>query len=144
MDARDGVRPKRRRPGPIAAALALLAAGAAIGFGAARLTDDPHTATVQTKTGIVYWSNEQTRLIAFEEDGAVRDPLQGDTIYSVIGEGWEDVGGTIHSGQYPTCLASERTDTPVSTDRHRVRLDVVHRAIGQQPQHIAVQVHCLD
>ena len=40
-------------------------------------------------------------------------------------------------------LAGEKDD-PVSEDRHRVELEVLHRDTGGQPQHIVVHVHCLD
>jgi len=96
-------------------------------------------------TGTVFWSNEQTRLIAFDTDGVVRRPNDGDTVYDVVAEGWQDAEGTIHSGgPYPTCLAGGKDD-PVSMDRHRVELTVVdYDQGGAQPVHVAVGVHCLD
>jgi hypothetical protein len=95
---------------------------------------------------MVTWSNEETRLIAFEQDGVLRDALDGDTIYAVIADNWQDVTGTWQSGgiTYPTCLAGAEGD-PVSMDRHRVSLDVIHRALpGDQLDHIALRVRCLD
>ena len=126
--------------------LALVAIGVIVGLQWARLADDPHTATTETITGTVIWSNEETRLIAFEEDGVVRGQLDGDTHYAVIADNWEDVTGTWHSGgiTYPTCLAGTPGD-PVSMDRHRVQLDVLHRPLpGDHVDHIAVHVRCLD
>ncbi|MBQ1020917.1 hypothetical protein KBX71_23995 [Micromonospora sp. D93] len=141
---RTGVLAPRRRLATIALSLALVTVGLVGGFGAAKLADDPHTARPELLVGVVTWSNEQTRLVAFEEDETARRPLDGDTIYSVIAESWQDVGGTLHhGGTYPTCLAGEKDD-PVSTDRHRVELEVLHRDTGGQPQHIAVHVRCLD
>lgn len=144
MLERTGVLAPRRRTATIAFSLALVAVGLVGGFGAAKLADDPHTARPELLVGVVTWSNEQTRLVAFEEDETARRPLDGDTIYSVIAESWQDVGGTLHhGGTYPTCLAGEKDD-PVTTDRHRVELEVLHRDTGGQPQHIAVHVRCLD
>ncbi|MEV1156558.1 hypothetical protein AB0J27_14295 [Micromonospora chokoriensis] len=136
--------PPNRRLATVAFSLALVAVGLVGGFVAAKLADDPHTAKPELLVGTVTWSNDQTRSIAFEEDGALRGPLDGDTIYSVIAEGWQDASGTLHGdGTYPTCLAGEKDD-PVSEDRHRVELEVLHRDTGGQPQHIVVHVHCLD
>ncbi len=74
------------------------------------LSRDRHSAIAVVLTGTVTWSNEETRLIAFETDGVVRDANDGDTIYSVLGNGWEDAEGTIHvDGTYPTCLARKGT-----------------------------------
>ncbi|MEV4622725.1 hypothetical protein AB0J74_28930 [Asanoa sp. NPDC049573] len=112
----------------------------------AKLTGDTHTARSEPLTGTVTWSNDRARLIAFEQDGVPRDPNDGDTIYQVIADNWQDANGTIHSDEtYPTCLAGEG-DAPVSMDRHRVELDVIHRDSGGagKPDHIALQVHCLD
>jgi len=105
----------------------------------------PYTAKAETLTGTVTWSNQQTQLIAFDADGVKRGRLDGDTFYSVIPDNWQNPAGTYHgTGEYPTCLAGEK-DSPVSMDRHRVRIEVVHRDTGgRQPQHIAVHVHCLD
>ncbi|MEV4534596.1 hypothetical protein AB0J82_12280 [Asanoa sp. NPDC049518] len=117
----------------------------AVGFSTAKLGEDPHTAETETVTGIVTWSNDVSRLIAFEQDGAPRVPGGGDTIVSVFADSWYDAAGTSHSdGTYPTCLAGVGED-PVSMDRHRVELQVLHRAMAGGPsQLIAVQVHCLD
>ncbi len=136
----------RRGPVLTVFVLALVAIGVIVGLQWARLADDPHIATAETVAGTVIWSNEETRLIAFEQDGVVRDPLDGDTIYTVIADNWEDVAGTWHSGgiTYPTCLAGTVED-PVTTDRHRVQLDVIHRALsGDHLEHVAVHVRCLD
>jgi len=84
-------------------------------------------------------------MLAFEADGVVRKPNDGDAIYAVLAQGWQDAGGTYHSdATYPTCLAGEAGDA-VSTDRHRVELTVIDWATGGvQPVHVAVHVRCLD
>lgn len=129
---------------PIALCLAL---GLGVGFAAARLFPaDRHTAEAETLTGTVTWSNAQTQLIAFETDGVKRGRNDGDTIYSVVPNNWQDKGGTFHSDEvdYPPCLAGEKDD-PVSTDRHRVRLEVVHVDTGsRKPDNVAIHVQCLD
>jgi hypothetical protein len=103
-----------------------------------------HSANAVVLTGIVTWSNEETRLIAFDADGVVREPNDGDAIFSVLADYWQDATGTFHDGGYPTCLASE-ADSPVSTDRHRVELAVIDWDTGGvEPVRIAVRVHCLD
>ncbi|WP_144057024.1 hypothetical protein [Micromonospora lupini] len=141
---RADVHVPHRRLATTAFSLALVAVGLVGGFGAAKLADDPHSARPELRVGVVTWSNEQTRSIAFEEDGTARRPLDGDTTYSVIAEGWQDVGGTLHhDGTYPSCLAGEKGD-PVSTDRHRVGLEVLRRDTGGHPEHIVVHVRCLD
>lgn len=58
-------------------------------------------------------SRAVSRLIAFEADGEVRDPLAGDAIYQVTGQ-WEDAVGTIYGEGFPGCLAGTKVD-PVST-----------------------------
>jgi hypothetical protein len=141
---RVAVPARSRRLLPLTLPLALIGVGLIVGIAAVKLADDPHTAKTELLAGTVTWSNEQTRLIAFEEDGVVRGPLDGDTIYSVIVDGWQDANGTLHAdGRYPSCLAGDKDD-PVSTDRHRAELEVLHRDVGARPQHIAVHVHCLD
>jgi hypothetical protein len=123
----------------------LVAVGLMIGLALAWLLRDPHTATAERLTGTVTWSNEETRLIAFELDGEVRDPLRGDTFYSVIGD-WVDAAETIHgSGTgYPTCLAGRPND-PVRTDRRRIEMEALHQDTGApQNHHFAVSVRCLD
>ncbi|WP_433114707.1 hypothetical protein [Micromonospora sp. CA-246542] len=137
--------PPHRRLPTVAFSLALVAVGLIGGFGAAKLGDEPHTAKAELLVGTVTWSNDETRSIAFAEDGALRNPLDGDTIYSVIAESWQDARGTLHNdGTYPTCLVGEENE-PASADRRRVELEVLHRDTGgDQPQHIAVHVHCLD
>ncbi|WP_159104654.1 hypothetical protein [Plantactinospora sp. BB1] len=128
----------------VALPLVLVTIGVLIGLTAAKLADDPHTARSEMVTGTVTWSNDRTRLFVLERDGAVPDPLHGDTVYTVIADGWQDAGGTLHGeGSYPSCLAGA-ADDPVSTDRHRVELEVLHRDVGAEPQHIAVHVRCLD
>lgn len=128
----------------LALGLALVAVGSIAGFSVARLSEDRHTAEPQRHTGTVTWSNEQSRLMAFETDGVRRDPAADDTIYSVIADSWQDAGGTLHvDGTYPTCLVGNRDD-PVSSDRHRAEIEVLHEETGGRPQHIAIHVHCLD
>lgn len=119
--------------------------GLAAGVMLVVLLRDPHTATAQRLTGTVVWSNEETRLIAFEADGAVPDPRRGETHYWVLGD-WVDAAGTLHgsASTYPTCLAGV-PDDPVRTDRRRVQLEVIDWDTGGvQKQHIAASVRCLD
>jgi hypothetical protein len=117
------------------------AIGLAAGLAYGELTDDPHTATIERLAGTVTWSNAGTRLIAFEADGEVRDPLAGDTTYQVTGQ-WEDATGTIHGDGFPACLAGTEAD-PVSMEHRRIELDAVHIDHGgQQQTHIAVFVRC--
>jgi hypothetical protein len=106
---------------------------------------DRHAATATVLRGTVTWSNQQTRLVAFQEDGVTRQPNDGDAIYSVVAGEWQDASGLIRSdGVYPTCLASE-DDSPISMDRHRVELTVLDWDTGGvQRVHIAVRVRCLD
>ncbi|MEU6206838.1 hypothetical protein ABZ814_25000 [Micromonospora musae] len=130
----------------VSAALAVVVAVIA-GLGGYRigLSRERHSATAVVLTGTVTWSNEETRLVAFETDGVVREPDDGDTIYSVLTDNWEDVAGTSRSdGTYPTCLAGKSED-PVSMDRHRAELTVIDWDTGgAQPMHVAVRVRCLD
>jgi hypothetical protein len=108
--------------------------GLLAGMGLAWLFRDPHTATAERLVGTVTWSNAEDRRIAFEADGEVRDPLLGDTIYSVISD----------KSNYPPCLAG-RADDPVRADRRRVELSAIHQDHGgPQKSHIAVSVRCLD
>jgi hypothetical protein len=130
-------------PRALTSAAALLAA-LGVGFATARFTDDPHTAIGDQLTGTVIWSNEQTRLFAFEADGEVRDPLAGDTFYRLAADAWTDTDGTVRAdGSYPACLAG-LPDEPVTMDRHRMRLEVIHQSFGgPQRTHFAVTVGCL-
>jgi hypothetical protein len=109
------------------------------------LSRERHSATAMVLTGTVTWSNAETRLIAFETDGRVREPDAGDTVYAVLTHGWQDAAGTFHSdGTYPSCLAGDAGD-PVSSDRHRVELTVIDGDTGAvQPVHVAIHVRCLD
>ncbi|MEV0715659.1 hypothetical protein [Asanoa sp. NPDC050611] len=137
--------PNRGRRRLAALCLGLTTVGLVLGFAAAKLSADPHTARTEIITGTVTWSNEQTRLIAFERDGVTRGPDDSDTIYSVITYGWQDAGGTVHADDtYPSCLAGTPGE-PVSMDRHRVEIKAIHRDTGgEQQEHIAVAVRCLD
>jgi hypothetical protein len=114
----------------------VLIAALGVGFATARMTQDPHTATAEPLTGTVTWSNEQTRRFALEADG--------ETNYLLATDVWTDAAGTIQAeGSYPVCLAGQPGD-PVSTDRHRVRLEVIHQSFGgPQSVHYAVAVTCL-
>ncbi|MET0423020.1 MAG: hypothetical protein ABW046_04060 [Actinoplanes sp.] len=119
----------------------LFALGAGGGLAYDRLTQDPHSATAEQLTGTVTWSNAETRMIAFEADGEVRDPLLGDTMYHVVGE-WEDATGTILGTDFPACLAGPAGD-PVSTQRRRISIDAIHRDYGgPQKMNVAVYVRC--
>jgi HEAT repeat protein len=107
--------------------------GLVAGIGLAWLFRDPHTAAAERLVGTVTWSNADDRIIAFEADGEIRDPLLGDTIYSVISD----------QANYPACLTG-RADDPVRDDRRRVELDAIHQDHGgPQKSHIAVSVRCL-
>ena len=95
-------------------------------------------------TGTVTWSNRLTRLIAFEQDGVVRDPNQGDVLYYVIAQTWRAADGKYFGGTYPECLTGD-DERGVSADRHRVALTAIDWATGgAQDMHIAVEAHCLD
>lgn len=134
----------RRARVPVAiAVVAAIVAG--LGGYMVGLSRERSSATAVVLTGTVTWSNVNTRLIAFETDGVVRKPDDGDTIYSVLADSWQDVEGTIHSGgTYPTCLAA-KGDDPVSMDRHRAELTVVEWATGDtQGMRVAVRVRCLS
>jgi hypothetical protein len=119
--------------------------GYAVGVGIERhATRDRHAATAVVLTGTVPWSNQVTRLLVFEQDGVVRDPNQGDVIYYVIAQTWQDADGNGFGGTYPECLAS-KDGSEVSTDRRRVALTAIDWATGgAQDMHIAIEVHCLD
>src|SRR3954452_9417086 len=112
----------------------LLVVGALVGGLLTWHSRDPHTATAERLTGTVPWSNQQTRLIAFEEDGEPRDPEGDQTFYNVIADDMN----------FPSCLVSKPED-PVRQDRRRVELEAVHQDFGGQAQvHIAVSVRCLE
>lgn len=133
----------RRLPRSLVVAIAAGLAGLAGGFGLGRWSDDPHTATAEQVTGTVVWSNEQDRIFMFETDGEVRKPSDGHTIYYVVRGDWTGIDGKLNPG-YPSCLAS-KGDHPVSEDRHRLTLTVIHRDTGgRQAQNIATHIHCLD
>jgi hypothetical protein len=119
------------------------ACGIAAGLGLARLTMDPHTATAHMLTGTVTASNETSREIQFEADGAAPDPEGDPTLYDVLEAKWQDSTGAVRDG-YPACLKSENDD-PISLDHHRVKLTVIHRDFGGRQLHnIVVHVQCLD
>ncbi|MEU5566818.1 hypothetical protein [Micromonospora musae] len=126
----------------LAVIVAVIAGLGGYGIGLSR---ERHSATAVVLTGTVTWSNEETRLIAFETDGVVRRANDGDTIYSVLTDNWQDVAGTSRSdGTYPTCLTG-KSDDPVSMDHHRAELTVIDWDTGgAQPMHVAVRVRCLD
>ncbi|MEU8261450.1 hypothetical protein AB0C02_12625 [Micromonospora sp. NPDC048999] len=109
------------------------------------LSRERHSATAVVLTGTVTWSNAETRLIAFEADGVVSKPDDGDSVYSVLTDSWQGVEGTIHSdGTYPTCLGGGESH-PVSTDHHRAELTVIDWDTGgAQWMHVAVRIRCLD
>ncbi|WP_223256143.1 hypothetical protein [Micromonospora endophytica] len=123
-------------------ALAVIAA-VVTGLGGYRagLLRDRHSATGVVLTGMITWSNEESRRVVFETDGVVRDPDDGDAVYSIVAHDWEDAAGTIHAdGSYPTCLAEA-----ASPAGHRAELTVIDwDAGGAQRVHVAVRVRCLD
>ncbi|MEV8506747.1 hypothetical protein AB0368_18305 [Actinoplanes sp. NPDC051475] len=93
----------------------------------------PHTVSAERLTGTVSWSNQETRLIAFEEDGKPQDPEGDQTFYNVIAD---DLN-------FPSCLVGT-SDEPVRQDQRRVEVEAVHQALdGQQRVHFAVSVRCL-
>ncbi|MFD0785998.1 hypothetical protein ACFQZ8_19020 [Micromonospora azadirachtae] len=136
---------KIRRTRVSAALVGIAVVIAALGGYWIGLSRERHAATAVVLTGTVTWSNEETRLIAFEADGRVRGPNDGDTIYSVLTDNWQDAAGTFRSdGTYPTCLTGEGDD-PASLDHHRAELTVIDwDAGGAQRMHVAVQVRCLE
>ena len=108
--------------------------GGSAGFVASQLTRDTHSATAESLTGTVTWSNQNDRLIAFEADGEERNPLDGQVLYHVISD----------ELNFPDCLIGAAGD-PVRLDRRRVALDAVHRDYGGlQQTHIAMSVRCLN
>ena len=95
---------------------------------------DPHTATAERLTGTVSWSNQEARLIAFQEDGEPRDPEGDQAFYNVIAD---DLN-------FPSCLVGSPGD-PVRQDQRRVELEAVHQGFdGPQQVHFAVSVRCLE
>jgi hypothetical protein len=114
---------------------AALIAGLALLGGAAVwvLRDDPHTASPELLTGTVIWSNSETQLVAFEQDGVPRDPLRGDTIYNVI----------TSPDNLPACLVTTG-ETRVREDHRRVELNAIHADFGgPQKVHVALELRCL-
>ena len=106
----------------------------AVGAGLTWLRHDPHTATAETLTGTVTWSNAEDRLIAFEADGVTPDPLDGDTVYHVVGD----------AANVPPCLVV-RGGEVTREDRRRVRLQAIHQDLGGPQQvHVALSLQCLD
>ncbi|MEU3452436.1 hypothetical protein ABZ671_02345 [Micromonospora sp. NPDC006766] len=135
----------KTRRARVSIALAVIAAViAGLGGYWIGLSRERHSATAVVLTGTVTWSNKETRLIAFETDGVVRKSNDGDTIYSVLTDHWQDAAGTIRSDStYPTCLGGESGDA-VSMDHHRAELTVIDWDTGgAQWVHVAVQVRCL-
>ncbi|WP_109745457.1 hypothetical protein [Salinispora vitiensis] len=129
----------------VSIALAVIAAVIA-GLGGYRVgvARERHSATAVVLTGTVTWSNEETRLIAFETDGVVRKQNDRTEFYSVIAYDWQDAAGTSHSGRtYPTCLAEEGGDS-VSMYHRRAELTVIDWDTGGiQQMPVAVRVRCL-
>jgi hypothetical protein len=119
-----------RRAAPL---ISLLVAGLLIGAAGVLLVRDTHTAEPELLTGTVTWSNSETRMIAFEEDGVERDPLLGDTIYQLAGSGID----------LPECLATTGEDR-TREDRRRVEVNAIHADFGGPQQvHVALNVRCL-
>lgn len=117
------------------------AIGLAAGLAYSRAADDPHTATVERLAGTVTWSNAETRLIAFQADGEVRDPLAGDTTYQVTGQ-WEDATGILHGDGFPGCLVGTKAD-PVSMEHRRIEIDAIHIDDGgMRGMNISTFVRC--
>ena len=94
---------------------------------------DPHTAAPELLTGTVPWSNDETRLIAFQADGEPPDPEGDQTFYHVVAD----------QLNFPVCLVG-RPDDPVREDPRRVELEAVHQGVdGRRQVHFAVSVRCL-
>ena len=124
------VAPARR----FSAHLGLLIVGALVGGLLTWHFRDPHTASAERLTGTVSWSNQQTRLIAFYEDGEPRDPEGDQTFYNVVAD---DLN-------FPNCLAGSPGD-PVRQGQRRVELEAVHQGFdGRQQVHVAVSLRCLE
>ncbi|GAA3344911.1 hypothetical protein GCM10020358_50010 [Amorphoplanes nipponensis] len=132
-------------PARVLTCVSALIATFGVGFATAWFTRDPHAATAERLTGTVTWSNEQTQLFTVEADGARREPADDATVYRLADDEWTDRSGTIRAdGSYPECLAGTPGE-PVTEDRHRVELEVVHRDFGGSHRtHLAVAVRCLD
>ncbi|MET8149453.1 hypothetical protein ACIBSW_15410 [Actinoplanes sp. NPDC049668] len=108
--------------------------GCSVGFVTAQLMRDTNSATAESLTGTVTWSNQNDRLIAFEADGEKRDPLDGQALYHVISD----------ELNFPRCLTATASD-PVRLDHRRVTLEAVNRDYGgPQQTHVAMSVRCLD
>jgi hypothetical protein len=119
-----------RRAAPLAG---LLLAGLLIGAAAVVLFRDAHTAEPELLTGTVIWSNSESRMIAFEQDGVERDRLAGDTIYQLAGSG----------ADLPECLLTTGDDK-TRQDRRRVEVNAIHADYGGPQQvHVALNVRCL-
>src|SRR3954469_23001257 len=86
----------------------LLTMGALIGGLLTWHYRDPHGASIERLTGAVSWSNQETRLIAFQQDGEPQNPEDGQTFYNVI----------IDDLNFPTCLVGSPGD-PIRQDRRR-------------------------
>lgn len=112
----------------------LLLAGALIGGLSTWHSRDPHAATAERLTGTVRWSNQQTRLIAFEPDGVPHNPGDSQVFYQVVAD----------ELNFPGCLIGHGED-PVREDPRRVELDAIHQeAGGRQQAHFAASVRCLE
>lgn len=110
------------------------ALGITVGGGLVWLLRDPHTATPETLTGTVAWSNAQDRLIALDVDGVTRDPLGDDTIYYVVSDALN----------LPPCLRVQG-ESQVREDRRRVEVQAIHQGVGgRRTSHLAVSLRCLD
>ncbi|HEY0001399.1 MAG TPA: hypothetical protein VGB74_13150 [Actinoplanes sp.] len=117
----------------ISIGVGLLLVGALVGGLLTWHFRDRHTASAERLTGTVSWSNQLTRLIAFQKDGKPRDPEGDQTFYHVIAD----------DQNFPPCLVG-RPDDPVREDRRRVELDALHQRFdGPQRVHFAVSVRCL-
>jgi hypothetical protein len=114
----------------VAAVVALLVAGGAIGFGIARFLDDPQTAKPEHLVGSVDWSNQSTNTISFRADGDSSTSHQ--VFYQLVTSG----------ADYPPCLVASASN-PVRQDHRRVSLDVIRADYGgKQKINVAISLTC--
>ena len=125
------VTPKAPQPyRRVAALVALLVVGGAIGFGISRFFDNPQTAKPEHLVGSVDWSNQSTNTISFRVDG--RPSTSDQVFYQVMASGVD----------YPPCLVASASN-PVREDHRRVSLDAIRAGYGgKQKINIAISLTC--
>jgi hypothetical protein len=112
---------------PYPRTVVILVVGVLAGAAMTWAADDPRVATPYPVTGIVTWSNADSRQIMVDLDGA------GD--------------GVVHmavADDLPPCLAARGTDV-VRMERRRVELEVIKQEIeGAAPGRVVTAVRCFD